>query len=248
MPNGLALHFKKILNWFIPMRCLGCGEMASEDHQLCAECWKSINFINTPYCKVCGYPHTVQTNSEELCDFCGYEEILYESARSALIYDEGAKKLILRLKYADHTSLVPIFARWLVNAGQDLFEDADYLVPVPLHWTRLLQRRYNQAALLVVGMKKIAPSLPKYAPQFLRRIKKTQSQGQKNKKERIENVQNAFYSSPRHKQALQDKTIILVDDVMASGTTINECIKTLVDAGCKNVRVLTLARSLLEHY
>ncbi|MBY0462203.1 MAG: ComF family protein [Alphaproteobacteria bacterium] len=244
----MALFFKKILDQVIPPRCLGCSEMALGNHKLCAGCWKSINFINTPYCKVCGYPHTLQDTDLEFCDFCDYEETLYEYARSALIYDEGAKKLILRLKYADDTSLVPIFAEWLVKAGQDLFEGTDYLVPIPLHWTRLLKRRYNQAALLVMGMNKISPSLPQYAPQLLRRRKRTQNQGQKSKKERIDNVQDAFYSPERHKPTLQDKTIILVDDVMASGATINECIKVLINNGCKSVRVLTLARSLLKQY
>lgn len=152
----------------------------------------------------------------------------------------------MRLKYADDTSLIPTFSKWLLNAGYDFFQDADYLVPVPLHWTRLLQRRYNQAALLVMGMNRISPILPKYAPQFLRRSKRTQSQGQKSRTERIENVQDAFYLPARYKPILQNKTVILVDDVMASGATLNECAKVLMDAGCKSVRVLTLARSLLD--
>lgn len=242
----MSLRFQKILDWFLPPRCLGCGEMALEANQLCAECWKSINFINSPFCRTCGLPHTLQIDYKELCGSCNYEKPSYEYARSALTYNEGAKKLILRLKYADDTSLVPTFAKWLLKAGHDLFEDADYLVPVPLHWTRLLHRRYNQAALLVIGMKKIDPSLPKYAPQFLRRTRRTQSQGQKSKKERFENVQGSFYLPACHKQALKNKTVVIVDDVMASGATINECIKVLMDAGCKGVRVLTLARASLD--
>ncbi|MBY0282122.1 MAG: ComF family protein [Alphaproteobacteria bacterium] len=240
----MAQFFKKILDHVIPPRCLGCGEITLKDPQLCAECWKSINFINTPYCRVCGYPHVLQDTDQEFCDFCDYEETLYEYARSALVYNEGAKKLILRLKYADDTSLVSLFAEWLVKAGKDLFEGTDYLIPVPLHWTRLLQRRYNQAALLVMGMHKILPTLPKYAPHLLRRNKRTQSQGQKSKKERIENVSEAFYCPVHHKQTLQNKTVMIVDDVMASGATLNECVKVLMDSGCKSVRVLTLARSL----
>lgn len=245
MHGCLRLNLEKILNWFIPPHCIACGEMALAEHHLCARCWKSLTFINAPYCKVCGHPHAIQTCNEEHCDFCNEEKIFYESARSALIYNEEAKKLILRLKYSDDTNLIPTFAKWLCKAGEDLFKDADYLVPVPLHWTRILQRRYNQAALLVMGMNKISPSLPNYAPQFLRRKQQTQSQGQKSKKERIENVQDAFYSPARHKQNLQNKTVIIVDDVMASGATLNECAKILMNTGCKSVRVLTLARSLL---
>lgn len=203
-----------------------------------------MHFINKPYCKICGYPQDLQLAPEDRCEFCVEGNFFYESARAALIYNNAAKQLILRLKYADDTNLIPTFSKWLLNAGNDLFKDADYLVPVPLHWTRLLQRRYNQAALLVMGMNKLLSTLPKYAPQFLRRSKRTQTQRKKNKKERFKNVQNAFYSPARYKSILQNKTVILVDDVMASGATLNECAKVFMDVGCKSVRVLTLARSL----
>lgn len=240
------MYLKGIVNWFLPPSCPGCNNETLQEHQLCAECWKSITFINTPYCKLCGSPQSFQITDDDFCDSCNYERPLYECARSAAVYDEGSKRLILRLKYVDDTNLVPIFAKWLLKAGQDLFDGADYVIPVPLHWTRLLQRRYNQSALLIMGMRRLSADVPKYAPQFLRRIRRTESQGQKNKEQRFKNVESCFQSPLIYKRELQNKTIIVVDDVMASGATLNECIKTLLDAGCKNVRVLTLARAPLN--
>jgi len=238
------VRFKKILNWLIPVRCLACGDMTLEANQLCAICWKSINFVSPPYCKVCGDPHVIPASCDDWCGPCLDVKPLYETARFVFAYNEGAKALILRLKYADDTNLVPTFAKWLVSAGHDLFEGGDYLVPVPLHWTRLLRRRYNQSALLAIAMKKFSPNLPRYAPQFLRRIRRTTPQGRKNKEERYSNVEGAFYTPMRHQQALLGKTVVLVDDVTASGATIDECVKVLLLAGCKSVRILTLAKSL----
>lgn len=236
----------RLLNWLLPPSCPQCSTSQTAPHQLCASCWKEISFITSPYCEKCGYPLPFAGEPFPICDKCNESPPPYKTARSVMIYNEGAKKLILRFKHADATSLTPTFAHWLVKYGKSVCNGADYLVPVPLHWTRLVRRRYNQSALLTLAMQKIEKNLPLYAPHLLRRKKKTPSQGQKSAEERHLNVKGAFYVPPRYLSSIASKSVVLIDDVMTSGATLEECSHTFLQAGCKEVRVLTLARVLAE--
>ncbi len=236
---------KKIINWFIPPRCLQCGDTILEAHQLCADCWKKIDFITKPFCFICGYPLTLE-NQFDICESCSHKKPIYECARSIFIYKTEGKKLILRFKHADTTELAPLFAQMLFHQAQDYFKDIDYMIPVPLHWTRLFKRRYNQAALLCLCLKKVEPNLPYYAPYFLRRVKRTESQGRKTAEKRKLNLESAFIVPIRYQKNLQGKTILLIDDVMTSGATAEECSRVLYTAGCASVKVLTIAKVLLN--
>lgn len=151
-------------------------------------------------------------------------------------YDDVSRDLVLRFKHGDQLQAVRTFAPWLARVGQELLDQADFLVPVPLHWIRRVRRRYNQSAILAQGMEKLAGVA--YRPDILRRHRRTRSQGVMKRKDREKNVKNAFVVGGD----VQGKVIVLVDDVLTSGATVNECARALKQAGAKQVRVITLAR------
>jgi ComF family protein len=241
--------FSKVLNFLVPPRCIKCGNLTAEDHQLCADCWKEITFIVEPFCKKCGHPLEISplydaSSEGDGCHNClGYAHF-YDQVRSVFVYNEIAKKLLVRFKHGDATYLTPTFSRWLKQKGEEFISSSDYLIPVPLHWKRLLYRRYNQSALLCISLLKLLPHKPIYAPYILRRKRHTLSQGHKTISQRQENIEGAFIVPERYKNQLKGKTVVLVDDVMTTGATIQECSRTLKEAGCKKVYVLTIARAV----
>lgn len=150
--------------------------------------------------------------------------------------------MILRFKHADQIHAVHTFVPWLVQAGKEFLDLADYIVPVPLHRSRLLRRRYNQAALMAQALCKAEGVTASYAPEALLRYKKTETQGTMNFQQRRKNVKNAFIVPPAHRTKLQGRHIVLVDDVYTTGATVKECAKALKKAGAGKVYVLALAR------
>ncbi len=157
-----------------------------------------------------------------------------------MLYNDASKRLVLSFKHSDRTHPAKALAAWMARSAQEMMQEADGIVPVPLHRWRLFKRRYNQAALLAHGLGQI--SAKPVLIDALLRIKPTPIQGHRNRKERFENVRGAFALNPSIKIPIQDKTLILVDDVLTTGATVNECSRVLLKAGAKTVHVLTLAR------
>jgi ComF family protein len=148
--------------------------------------------------------------------------------------------LVLAFKHADRTQNAPAFAAWMARAGAELLDGADLIVPVPLHWTRLIARRFNQAALLARGLSK-RTRIP-FDPRLLVRTRRTRTQGDLTRSQRMRNVRGAFAVRANARSKLKGRTIVLVDDVMTTGATLEACAKALRRAGAKEVRVLALAR------
>lgn len=155
-------------------------------------------------------------------------------------YDESSRQLVLALKHGDRLHLAPTLAQWMRRAGSELLAEADLLVPVPLHWTRLFARRYNQAAVLALAMVKSGG--PPVSADCLIRRRRTPSQGRKNAVARRRNVAGAF--ALRRPGAVRGKRILLIDDVLTTGATVEECARVLKRAGAAGVDVLALARTV----
>lgn len=174
------------------------------------------------------------------CGACLEETPHFTAARAALRYNEAAKAFILPFKYADATHFAPALARLLVQAGGELLAASEILMPVPLHFFRLWQRGYNQAALLVHALHKHTgkPALL----HSLKRRRHTPSQGGLSRRARQANMQAAFTLPLREKPKIAGKQILLIDDVLTTGATANACSKVLLKAGAAAVRVLVLAR------
>ena len=152
--------------------------------------------------------------------------------------------MILAFKHGDavhlHTTLVPL----LQQTGQELINAESILVPVPLHWLRLIKRRYNQASILSIELAKMANV--NCWPDALTRTRHTPPQGHKNARDRHQNVSGAFDIHPSYTEKISGKNIVLIDDVFTTGATIEECAKVLKSAGAKTVNVLAIARAVKE--
>lgn len=235
----LTRILKRLLNLILPQRCLKCDEILDADPGLCGPCWSQIRFISDPQCSHCGLPLDFEVGDEGLCGSCAVSPPLYDKGRSVFVYDDASKGMILRFKHGDSTHGAPAFAKWMGTVGQDLLKDTDLIIPVPLHWTRLFTRTYNQAQLMATHLCKLAPHAS-LEPALLKRHKRTPPQGHLSKEGRIENVKSSFKASKPH--LIKGKSILLIDDVLTSGATLNACAKELKKAGAKKVFALTLAR------
>lgn len=231
---------QKILDLVLPPRCVVSGVEVDRQGMLAPDIWKGLRFISAPQCECCGLPFDYEVDEGTICAGCIENQPVFTSARSALVYDDGSRDLILRFKHADQMHSVVSFLPWLKTAGDEMLGGVDMLVPVPLHRWRLLKRRYNQAAVMAWALGRFAnvPAIP----DALLRVRPTPSQGHLKAKERAENVKKAFIVNERHKAGIASKNIVLIDDVLTTGATVNECAKALLDGGAARVDVLTLAR------
>jgi len=176
-----------------------------------------------------------------VCGGCSIEPPAFDRARAALRYDDGARGLILRFKHADRTDISGMFGRMLHQAGKELIEDCDVIAPVPLHRWRLLQRGYNQAALLARALANIGGH--PMVPDLLQRVQATASQQSLSGSQRVQNIKmSAFRPHPWHRDRVTDQRILLIDDVLTTGATVSACARALRKNGASTVDVLTLAR------
>ncbi len=231
---------KSIFNLILPPRCLICGKEVSSDNSLCSECFSHINFISFPFCQRCGKPFDISmSNSDLLCPDCLHKRLPFRLCRSAVVYDENSKKLILDFKFFDHLENKYLLANWLLLAGKDIFDNGvDLIIPVPLHFSRLLKRKYNQSAVLCDALSKLTHIPANY--KALKKVRHTRPQVSCNGKQRLHNVRGAF--EVVLPEMIKDKRIVLVDDVFTTGSTLKECAKILKKAGAKSVDTLTIAR------
>ena len=229
-----------ILDLLLPPRCLACGGAVSEAGTLCVACWRAITFLGAPCCACCGLPFEFELAPGALCGACVRARPPFDRARAVMRYDEASRALILAFKHGDRLHLAPSFGGWLKRAGAELAAASDIAVPVPLHWTRLFARRYNQAALLAHALH--AAGGPPVGADWLVRRRRTPSQGKRNAAQRERNVRAAFAVRPG--RAVGGKRILLIDDVFTTGATVGECARVLRRAGAAGVDVLTLARTV----
>ena len=213
----------------------------AEENGLCPDCFNQITFIAKPYCERCGLPFKENISGKtKLCGACLKDKKnIFRFSRSAFKYDDFSKKLILELKFLDKTENANVLARLLWNAGHDIFaQGADVLIPIPLHYTRLLKRRYNQSALLARALSKLCHLPCDFSS--LERHKKTRPQVEFSGRARVKNVKDAF--RVKNASAIKGKRIVLIDDVMTTGSTLRECALVLLKNGAASVDTLTVAR------
>ncbi|MBL6928276.1 MAG: ComF family protein [Rhodospirillales bacterium] len=229
-----------VLDIVLPHSCLACGAIVDAAGVLCPACWEGIELIGPPCCDACGLPFEYDAGSGAVCGACAKHPPPFGQARAPMLYSAASRRLVLSFKHGDRTYAAPAYAKWMVRAGADLIDNADLLVPVPLHWTRLFARRYNQAALLSREIGKLS-RLPVDATTLVRH-RRTRTQGVMGRSARHKNVAGAFSISARGAQKVARRRVLLVDDVMTTGATVSTCTKVLIRAGAISVDVLTLAR------
>ena len=235
--------FNKIIDFVLPPRCIVTGDIVDRQGMLSGSAWAELNFIADPKCMRCGIPFEFieETDIQDsVCGACMKSPPLYSSARSALIYDNVSRDIILGFKHGDQTQAAPCFVPWLTQAGTKILDKADFLIPVPLHRWRILRRRFNQSALIVQHLSKNT-KIP-FILNGLKRVRATPTQGYLHANERKKNVKNAFTVPDAVIFQIRHKHIVLIDDVFTTGATVNECTKALLKNGAGTVSILTLAR------
>lgn len=218
----------------MPPRCLISGKILQGDVGLSAEIFLKFYFISDPFCKKCGSP-LISKNVP--CPACHNRVFDFDQGRSAFLYTEETKDLLLKFKHGDALFFAPTFIKWLKRCGSDLTSSADIIVPVPLHYVRLWKRGYNQSAILAKGLSK-----KKVILDLLLRNKNTPTQENKTAEQRYINIMGAFSINPKHAHLVKNKNVLLIDDVLTSGATASFCAKELKKYGAKEVNLLTLAR------
>jgi ComF family protein len=239
MASSIKHFLTQIRNLIFPPRCLICYCLVDYGNGLCASCWLKVSFISKPYCAICSLPFDFDLGEDAICGACTSQRPLYDKALSVLAYDQNSKSLLQGLKYQDKTHLAPYLAKLLYGISHDMLKDADILVPVPLNKIRLLHRLYNQSSLLCLYLSKLSKLA--FEPNMLIRAKNDVSQTGLSKKKRLKNVKGAFVANTKYH--IQGKNIILVDDVITTGATIEACTKELLKAGAAKVSVLSVARA-----
>jgi ComF family protein len=204
------------------------------------EAWSRVVFLEAPVCDGCGLPFEYDQGKGALCAGCQARPFAFARARAACLYDETSKDLVLKYKHGDRTEFAALFARWIERSAADLIAEADAVAPVPLHPLRLLKRRYNQAAELARPIARRAGV--EYLPDVLIRAKRTDSQGGKSGAGRRRNVQGAFAVPETKARRVKGRRVLLIDDVLTTGATLNACAKVLLKAGARAVDVAVVAR------
>jgi ComF family protein len=237
-PVRATLRFA--VNVALPPLCPSCRTPVDGGAGLCSECWAKVSFIEPPYCPKLGIPFTYDPGPGVLSMQAIADPPAYGRARAAVRFDDIARDLVHRLKYGDRLDLAPMLGQWMARAGRELVAEADALVPVPLHWRRLWARRFNQSAALAQSISRHT-GLPVLS-ETLKRVRSTQQQVGLDKTQRATNVQGAFRVDPERKADVAGRRLIVVDDVLTSGATVEACAKALLRAGAAKVDVLVLAR------
>lgn len=231
-----------VLDFALPPKCLSCKSVVDKHGNLCSECWKTVGFIGKHKCHICGLPFEFDMGEKALCQACEAKKPKFNQAVAFCKYEGVARKMVIALKFSDGVHLAPHMAKMMLGADGGLIAKADIIAPVPLHFWRKFHRKYNQASLLALNIAR--QSGKTYEPLLLKRNKRTQQQTRLHRKDRKANVAGAFVTS---KADIKGKTILLVDDVMTTGSTISACAKTLKEQGAKTVYCLVFARVLDKH-
>ncbi len=229
-----------LIDMIFPPRCLACPEATDAAHGLCPKCWANTHFIDGATCCKCGVPLMGDTGVAETCDGCLRHPPAWDRGAAAVIYEGAGREAVLALKHGDRLDMVDPLARWMAAAGRDLLAGCDLIAPTPLHWQRLVKRRFNQSAELAkrLGRQTHKPVVP----DLLRKTRPTVPQERMNRAARTANQAGAYAVASRHRGRVEGRAILLIDDVMTSGATLSACADCLRAAGAARVDVLALAR------
>ena len=204
--------------------------------------WSRVAFLEDPVCDGCGAGFEMDGGpfAAARCAACLAQPYAFDRARAACVYDDASRGLILKFKHGDQQPFAPLFARWIARSAAPLLDQADAVVPVPLHRLRLLSRRINPAAEIARPLARDAGL--DYLPDALIRTTHTTTQGGKSARGRRLNVRKAFEVSEAGRRRIRGRRILLVDDVLTTGATAEACARALIEAGARAVDLAVVAR------
>jgi ComF family protein len=237
-PAWLQYFGASLLEFFLPRMCLFCGVAVGETAAVavCPECEDQIMWVASPLCTCCGRMFESRDGADRVCGDCQTDPPPFARARAAAIYDGPVAQAITRFKFSRQLACLPVMHHWLKQPlCLELVAAADLLAPVPLHPKRIKNRGFNQSLLLARAFAG-AP----VAREALIRTRHTAPQVGLNPKERQDNVKGAF--SVTDPARVKGKSVLLIDDLYTTGSTVKECARVLRKAGARQVEVLTVAR------
>jgi ComF family protein len=238
---------EKFLKIIFPPKCVLCGKKVNEANTLCNKCWNEVKPIQKPFCSKCSSPLEIDVDENHICLACMKNKPNYIKLRSAFAYNDAVAKIVSKFKFSDAVYLRSFMAKNILRAGVDIIDDINIFIPVPLHLKRLRERKYNQSLLLCNELAKMTNK--KVIADFLLKTKHTLPQVGLSETERETNLKNKFFVNQSYVLAdYKNFNFAIVDDVVTTGSTINECIKTLNDFGIKNVYALSFAKTTFKKF
>jgi len=226
---------RSVVDFALPPRCAGCGLIVDNVGSFCAECWTRIEFLGAGGCERCGIP--LEATDAEVCAACLAQPSPVDRMRAAVAYGEIARSLALRLKYGRKTALAGTMARHMAAHLEDCPPDS-IVMPVPLHRWRLWGRGFNQAVLIARALAETKGL--RVDCRTLVRTRATPPLKAMSLAQRRRTVSGAFAIVSGKK--VVGRTIVLVDDVLTTGSTASACARVLKRAGAERVELISWAR------
>lgn len=237
----------KLFNIILPNSCIKCEKTIDEKGIFCLDCFNQLKFITNPKCKLCSDPFIFSVEGSEICANCLTEKPYYDSSIAIIKYDRFSKEIIFKLKYHDQTLIAKKIANLIHSLNKNIIEDFDIIIPVPIHKSKLARRKFNQSALISKNIAKTNKKIS-FIPDLLIKTRNTSTQTQLNKTARYNNIKGSIEINNKLKSKIQNKKIILLDDVITTGATINYCSKILRKYQPKEIIVISFAKRVLGEF